>query len=304
MASNNPSSFRLPIRLPADVHPDLREALNNHDDAIYDLQAAIPELKSQINTTKTSIASATTINTTTAAETVVIGTTSSVGTVNNQSSVTAYSTQQSDYGAIIILSDTSAVAITLTTGTAITTPWFASIYNLGAGTVTLTPSTGMVNESASLSLTTGQWTFVYYDGTNFWAVVYDPSTGGAVTQIIAGTNVTISPTGGTGAVTVNATGASGSILSATATVSVSSGGGTTSQFVSIPGVANTTAFVAQLQAPGVAFTQGSSSGYVIAPTTVTMIYQTGGVDLIVTLTPPSGGSFTVSSCLFNIRAIL
>src|ERR1700733_1295316 len=35
-------------------------------------------------------------------------------------------------------------------------------------------------------------------------------TGGGVTQIIAGTNITISPVGGTGAVTINASGGGGS----------------------------------------------------------------------------------------------
>jgi hypothetical protein len=34
---------------------------------------------------------------------------------------------------------------------------------------------------------------------------------GGVTQIIAGTNITISPTGGTGAVTINSTGGSGNV---------------------------------------------------------------------------------------------
>jgi hypothetical protein len=37
------------------------------------------------------------------------------------------------------------------------------------------------------------------------------STGGGVSQIIAGTNVTVSPTGGTGAVTINASGGSGGV---------------------------------------------------------------------------------------------
>ena len=50
--------------------------------------------------------------------------------------------------------------------------------------------------------------------------------GGAVTQIIAGTNVSISPAGGTGAVTINSTG-SGGVSSVTGTAPVVSSGGTT-----------------------------------------------------------------------------
>jgi len=48
------------------------------------------------------------------------------------------------------------------------------------------------------------------------------STGGGVSQIVAGTNVSISPSGGTGAVTINATGGGGggvAILSSQAAVS-------------------------------------------------------------------------------------
>ena len=44
---------------------------------------------------------------------------------------------------------------------------------------------------------------LYLDGTNWWADS-PGSTVGGVTQLLAGTNITISPSGGTGVVTVNA----------------------------------------------------------------------------------------------------
>ena len=46
-------------------------------------------------------------------------------------------------------------------------------------------------------------TVLYGDGT------WKPAAVGAVTQIVAGTNISISPTGGTGVVTINSTGGSG-----------------------------------------------------------------------------------------------
>ena len=65
----------------------------------------------------------------------------------------------------------------------------------------------------------------YFLSTNGW--VPGGGGGGAVTQIIAGTNVTISPAGGTGAVTINATGGSGGVTSVTGAAPVVSSGGTT-----------------------------------------------------------------------------
>jgi hypothetical protein len=125
--------------------------------------------------------------------------------------VTAYTTLQSDYGKFIILDDASAIAVTLSVGSsapAITVPWYAVFLNFGAGTATLTPIDGTISyqgnlAAASMPVAQGSAATVAYDGTDFWAELV-PLVGGVVTQIIAGTNVTVSPTSGVGAVTVNA----------------------------------------------------------------------------------------------------
>lgn len=130
------------------------------------------------------------------------------------------------------------------------------------------------------------------------------SAAAGVSKILAGTNITVTPADGIGAVTVNAAGApSGGILTATATLAVSSGGGTISEFVSIPGgVANTAAFVAQLQSPGIPFSGGGSSGY-LASLTFILEFSAGGCNLTTTLTPPSGATFIAGNYLVNVKAI-
>jgi hypothetical protein len=205
--SNLVPSFRYPVHIPhGSADPTVIDAIGYHDDAITDLQQAIPELKSQIEAVKagTTTSTSTTPNVSTSSETVVTAA-NVIGLVNSQTGLTSYTTQQSDYGAEIQLNDSSAIAVSLAVYPVISLPWFTSINNLGTGTATLTPQSGTINGSSSLSIPGGSFATVYFDGTNFTAEI-PASSGSGVTQIIAGTNVTISPVGGTGAVTVNATG--------------------------------------------------------------------------------------------------
>lgn len=162
------TSFRLPPNLEGKAEPEVVEAIGFHDDAITDLQNAIPSLKSQIDALKSSSSSSsTTQNVTNNTETTIINT-STIGMVNDQTGNTSYSTQQTDYGAFITLSDSSAIAIMLTQGTAITVPWYVSFINLGTGTATLTPETGLINGAASFALPGNNGVTVAYDGANFW----------------------------------------------------------------------------------------------------------------------------------------
>lgn len=94
--------------------------------------------------------------------------------VNNQSGQTAYSTASTDDGALIVLSDASAIAISLTSQSP---PWSCFITNqsaLGAGTATLTPASGTISYAgnpgaASMPLLGGYSTIVAFDGTAWWA---------------------------------------------------------------------------------------------------------------------------------------
>lgn len=86
--------------------------------------------------------------------------------VNNQSGVTSYATQSGDDGVLIIFSDASAIAVSLTTQTP---PWSCFISNQGTGTVTLTPAVGTINGAANLGILSSYCALVAFDGTNWWA---------------------------------------------------------------------------------------------------------------------------------------
>lgn len=98
-------------------------------------------------------------------------------TVNNQSGVTSYATASGDNGALIILSDASPIAVSLT---AQAPPWGCFIANQGSGTATLTPavsgsSTPTISYTghpgaASMPLLGGYGTLIGFDGSNWWAL--------------------------------------------------------------------------------------------------------------------------------------
>ena len=89
--------------------------------------------------------------------------------VNNQSGVTSYATASTDDGALIVLSNASPIAVTLTSQSP---PWSCFIANqsaLGGGTATLTPASGTINGSATLVLLPSYFALVAFDGTNWFA---------------------------------------------------------------------------------------------------------------------------------------
>jgi hypothetical protein len=233
----NLESFRYPFETEiANESEGAKTAHRNAFQGILDLNQAVASLKTQLTsatTTTSTTSSSSSTSTTSATETVVTNTaTTTIGYVNDQTAVTAYTTQQSDYAKFIILDDASAIAVTLSVASsspAITTPWYAVFLNFGVGTATLTPISGTISyqgnlAAASMDIAQGSAATVAYDGTDFWAELI-PLLGSVVTQIIAGTNVTISPTTGVGAVTINATGGgSGTITGVTAGTGLTGGG--------------------------------------------------------------------------------
>jgi hypothetical protein len=178
--SSNPVSFRFPINVEGKAHEDVVEAIQYHDNAITDLQQAIPSLKSQIDAkTSTSGTASSTTNVTSSSETVVIpGASSTAGIVNDQTGSTSYTTQQSDNGAFILFNDASPIAVTLGIGPVIQTPWYCQIINYGAGTVTVTPPAGSTISypgalaASSMPIASGSGAAIAYGGTNFDAILF------------------------------------------------------------------------------------------------------------------------------------
>ncbi|HEX5426658.1 MAG TPA: hypothetical protein VFW94_24310 [Candidatus Acidoferrales bacterium] len=172
-SSNLVSSFRRVTSIPhGAAHDSVVQALRDHDKGLTDLQTAIPLLKAQIDALKT----ASTSNTTTVIESGGGGggsTPVGIGSVNNQSGITAYTTQTTDNGTLLILSDSSPVAVTL--NSFVTPPFSFFTINWGTGAVTFSPqSPTTINYignlgAASMPLNQGYIGYLVYDGANWWA---------------------------------------------------------------------------------------------------------------------------------------
>lgn len=88
-----------------------------------------------------------------------------------------------DCGGRVTQSNASAVAVTLPQATGLfTTGYFTEIVNLGAGTVTITPTTSTINGASTLTLAQFQSAGIVSDGTNYTAGLGKSSgSGGTIT---------------------------------------------------------------------------------------------------------------------------
>lgn len=99
----------------------------------------------------------------------------------NAQTGTTYTVLNSDLGKLLTFSNASAVAVTLPQAIgAFAAGWFATLSNIGAGTVTITPTTSTIGGAASFELTTNKSIEIVSDGTN-WMVHRGAGGGGDVT---------------------------------------------------------------------------------------------------------------------------
>ena len=191
--STNPVSMRLPIGIEGKAEPEVVETIQYHDDAITDLQQAIPKLKSQIDSLVTTVGAVTgSSSSSSGSSQSITNIINNIGFVNPQQGVTTYATQPSDEGALIILSDASPIAVTLTSSGSIpgiTLPWYTFFLNLGSGTATLTPATGTISYpgnlgASSMPVVAEAMALVYFDGTNFWAATVAALSGSGTTGFV------------------------------------------------------------------------------------------------------------------------
>lgn len=160
----NPISVRFPFELKG-APPEVVQAHRYAFQGLVDLNQAVASLKSQINTIKTpasgvvkSVASSTSI-------VVNNSSLSGLGAVRDETGSTAYTNTSADNGILLILNNASPVAVTL--DSAMTIPYALFVTNFGAGTTTLTPTSGTINGGGSLALLQGQTIWLVFDGTDW-----------------------------------------------------------------------------------------------------------------------------------------
>ncbi len=162
-----------PIQAPQPYYPQIDKGVDPrvtvHLQRIYpalnDFNAAIIKLKSQMTEPITKI-STTTANTVTTIVNSVFSF-QGLGKVNNETGSTSYTVQNSDNGIMLIVDDASPVSVSL--NSVVLTPYFLFITNFGAGTATLTPTSGTINGVASFALPQNYTSILVFDGTNWWA---------------------------------------------------------------------------------------------------------------------------------------
>ena len=179
MATNSPST-RYPFTLPEDIHPDVRKAIEWTFNGLVVHEQAFAAIKTQVDST------ATLASTASSSSTVVSGVSSfnsetgsviyfpGMGTLNDQLGAAAYTTQQSDNGAKIVVGDSSAVAITL--NSQVTAPWFCIVDNDSSAVANLTTQTGTLTGANTIQ--PEGFGIITFDGTNFWcgATAVQPKT--------------------------------------------------------------------------------------------------------------------------------
>lgn len=112
----------------------------------------------------------------------------------NAQAGTSYTIQASDAAKLVTFSNASAIAVTLPQATgSFGTGYAIDVQNLGAGLVTITPTTSTINGAATLTVPTNTGCSISSDGTN-----YQISACNAITRTVA--------TGGTGLTTLTAHG--------------------------------------------------------------------------------------------------
>lgn len=87
-------------------------------------------------------------------------------TVNAQTGIT-YTIQASDYGKLVTLNNSGAIAVTLPQAIGSFSIFNVYVSNLGSGAATITPTGSTINGSASLVLSQNQYAWILSDGTNY-----------------------------------------------------------------------------------------------------------------------------------------
>lgn len=103
--------------------------------------------------------------------------------VRNAQTGTTYTVLTGDRGKTVTFSNAASIAVTLPqAGSGFEDGWFFVAKNIGAGTVTITPTTSTVDGAATITLLTGDFAVITSNGTNYET---------ANNKIISGTNINV-----------------------------------------------------------------------------------------------------------------
>ena len=164
MANVNPISLRYPFEL-RDQPPEIVQAHRYAFSGLVDLNQAIAALKAQLDAkTTTTITSA---SSSSGGGVIPVPTPfpfPGLGAVRDLTGSTAYTVLAADNGILLILSDSSPVTLTL--DSAMTTPYFLFASNFGSANVTLSPTSGTINQP---TLDVGGLYLIVFDGANWKA---------------------------------------------------------------------------------------------------------------------------------------
>ena len=292
---DNPSSAEVAVNLRR-----VFNTLNDHDQAINTMYANGTSSTTTTNTTTTTSSSSSTSSGVTSFN----GSTGDItyfkylGSVDSQTGVTSYTTQTSDGGALLIINDSSAVAITLNFN--VSTSWYTTIYNMGTGTATLTPSSGNVNGTTSVLVYGGSFSIVYFDGANFWAALIPIATTSQF-GLVKPDGITVNVSSGIISVPTATTSSLGLVEPDGATINITSGG-----VISVPTA--TTSLLGLVKPDGT--TIDVSSGVISVPTATssalgivkpdnTSITISSGILTAVTVSKVNGATIPASATILG-----
>jgi hypothetical protein len=269
---DNPSSAEVAVNLRR-----VFNTLNDHDQAINTMYSnGTSSTTTTATTTTTSTSSSTSSGVTSFnGNTGDITFFSNLGTVDDQTGVTSYTTQDTDGGALLIINDSSAIAITLNFN--VSSPWYTTIYNMGTGTATLTPSSGNVNGTTSVLVYGGSFSIVYFDGVNFWAALIPIATTSQF-GLVMPDGITVDVSSGVISVPTATTSSLGLVKPDGTTIDITSGG-----VISVPTA--TTSLLGLVKPDGT--TINITSGGVISVTTAT--------SSVLGIVKPDNTTITISS---------
>ncbi len=158
---NLPPTFRFPFNLDPDAAVEGDEkgwkrlannAVRYVFSGLLDAQQAISALNDKIKPSSSSTAGS-------------MGG-STIGQVNDQSGQAAYTVQQADYGALVVVSNGGGVNVAL--NGVIEKPFYARIkVDSGSGTAVITPQVGTINQAGFIHVAAGTTVDVFFNSDDF-----------------------------------------------------------------------------------------------------------------------------------------